>query len=314
MGFIPLLFSLYSTIIGWSVVATDGPAPRYINQLVDNGEGLLLYGGKNDQEAYNDLWIWKEGKWTEIGTSGVGRWDHSYAYLETTGQLVVFGGRAFQNVQGVEERVDLSDTRIFQDGHWEELEIDNPGPRSSHGMASQNGRVILYGGRNGSQLRADTWAFDGMWSRVDAGDTAGPGERYGHSMAYDPASRMIYLFGGFDGQNLLNDLWAFDGAHWTEIDTKTRPAARMAHSMQFNSQGVGVLFGGWDSSGKVSDECWIWNGNWKKFDSGDVPQGRLAGALGYDRAENHFILFGGSLEFGGKFLTETWKLSENPNH
>ena len=294
----------------WEKVAIDGPEPRYINQLVFANHSLLLFGGKNSSSnGFDDLWEWRDGKWTLLGNGATKRWDHSYVYMSNLDQLFLFGGRTFQDVQGKEERVDLNDSWTYKNKQWEVLPIDGPEPRSSHGLvfyATEN-RVILFGGRNQGKIFDDTWTFDGTsWSRLNV---QGPSKRYGHSLAYDPTSQTVFLFGGFDGEKLLKDLWAFEEGRWTEIETEKKPSPRMAHAMQFDDKGTAVLFGGWDESNALSGDLWIWaNGKWRISNTDNMPQARLSCAIGYDGKQDAFILFGGSTGFNGTFLAETWEL------
>ncbi len=295
----------------WRIAANDGPSPRYVNQIVSTGESLLLFGGKHsDSDGFDDLWEWKEGQWQLLGNGASKRWDHSCVYMGNRNQLMLFGGRAFRETGGEEERVDLNESWVYANEEWERLAIDGPGARSSHGMAylAEKQQVTLFGGRNGRDLLGDTWTFDGeAWSQLQID---GPSNRYGHAMAYDLASKRVYLFGGFDGDRLLDDWWAFDGETWKEIEVSVKPAARMAHAMQFDQEGNGVLFGGWDDSNQVSNELWVWsNGAWEQRSTENAPQARLSCALGYDAMNDELILFGGSTGFGEGFLSETWALS-----
>ena len=306
---------LLSNTYEWQIVSSNGPEPRYINQMVYANNRLILYGGKNSgNKGFDDLWEWKNGKWNSLGNGASKRWDHSYAYMENYDQIFMFGGRTFKDIEDKEERVDLNDNWIYKNGEWEKLEINSPDPRSSHSIVFYQNKqqVILFGGRSKDEIFGDTWSFDGKgWSKLEI---AGPKKRYGHSLTYDPISKTVYLFGGYNGENLLNDLWAFNGEKWREIETEIKPSPRMAHAMQFDNEGSAVLFGGWDDSNSVSGDLWIWtNGKWGRFNNENMPHARLSCAIGYDNLNDEFILFGGSTGFGGEFLPETWKLSLTKN-
>jgi hypothetical protein len=57
-------------------------------------------------------------------------------------------------------------------------------------------------------------------SSVEASDTGTlPPARYGHSMAYDPASGTVVLFAGRDFHGGFNDTWAYEPSanSWTEL-------------------------------------------------------------------------------------------------
>lgn len=316
MKIVLILFLLLSAIPsdGWQIATNEGPPPRYINQLASTQNSLVLFGGKHSSnKGYNDIWEWKDGKWKRLGAAGIKRWDHSLVYMETLEAIFLYGGRSFQYVQGKEERVDLNDNWVYKKGQWKALAIDSPAPRSSHSMAyfEKGQQVILFGGRNKTEVFGDTWSFDGTkWSRLALN---GPRKRYGHSLTYDPKSKAVHLFGGFDGDQLLNDHWIFEGEEWVELKPSIKPAPRMAHAMQFDSEGNAALFGGWDDSNQVSGELWIWTGEkWAKPQTGKSPPARLSAAMGYDPSLDAFFLFGGSTGFGEGFLSETWKLTLPP--
>lgn len=303
-----ILFGLDA--IGWQIAATDGPEPRYINQMVFANNGLIVFGGKNSSsDGFNDLWLWENDKWSFIAKGATKRWDHSYTYMENEDQLFLFGGRALKNSRESDERIDLNDSWIYKGGEWKVLNISNPNPRSSHSMVFDANRkeVILFGGRS-KEVFDDTWSFDGAnWKKLEV---SGPSKRYGHSVTYDPSSKAVYLFGGYNGKKLLNDLWMFNEYGWTEVETEVKPSPRMAHAMQFDNKGNAVLFGGWSDSKSVSDELWYWkDSKWTLTSFINSPEGRLSCAIGFNEIDDTFILFGGSTGFGGEFLPETWKLN-----
>lgn len=307
-----MLLSVLTKSQEWEIVSLKGPGPRYINQLVYSNDGILLFGGKhNNNKGYSDLWKWDGKNWNLLDSaSTVGkRWDHSYVFMSEGYKLFLFGGRTFRIINGKEERTDLNDNWIYKNGKWEELIIKSPQVRSSHALAFDinNEKVILFGGRNKNNVFGDTWAFNGKkWEQLDI---SGPPQRFGHTLVYDPISEAIYLFGGHDGEKLLNDFWSYKDDQWIELKTKHKPSPRMAHSMQFDNNGKAILFGGWDNSNSVSGELWKWSDKeWNILDLEKVPQARLSHAIGFDIKNEEFLLFGGSTGFSGKFLSETWKL------
>ena len=186
---------LLSNTYEWQIVSSNGPEPRYINQMIYANNRLILYGGKNsDNKGFDDLWEWKNGKWNSLGNGATKRWDHSYAYMENYDQIFIFGGRTFKDIQGKEERVDLNDNWIYKNGEWKKLEINSPDPRSSHSIVFYQNKqqVILFGGRSKDEIFGDTWSFDGeKWNKLEV---FGPVKRYGHTLTYNSASKTIYLF------------------------------------------------------------------------------------------------------------------------
>src|SRR5207249_11986892 len=101
-------------------------------------------------------------------------------------------------------------------------EVDDAGPvaRGLNGLAYDAVReqVVRFGGAdNASNVRGDTWAWDGTeWTQI--ADT-GPEARYVHAMTFDVAGERVLVFGGVSAppaSAALADTWAWDGAAWTE--------------------------------------------------------------------------------------------------
>jgi len=99
------LLGLNST--DWEIASSNGPESRYINQLAQSQDGLLLFGGKNSGDGFNDLWQWKDDKWHYKGEGATKRWDHSFVYMMKDKQLFLFGGRSFEILDGKKQRIDL---------------------------------------------------------------------------------------------------------------------------------------------------------------------------------------------------------------
>ncbi len=303
-----LLFILLQDSAEWSKMELEGPAPRYVQNLASDSAALYLFAGKNSaSDGFNDLWRWKDDQWEQLPSGATPRWDLPIIYEKDREQLVVFGGRSFDQDKN---RVELNDTWIFKENSWSQVKTKGPSPRSSHTMAyhSKSKRTILFGGRNSSEFTGDTWAFNGeTWGQLTI---EGPEKRMGHTLVEDPKTGNLILFGGNNGQDLLNDTWVFNGREWKEIKLDQAPSPRMAHTMEFDQNGNGILFGGW--GGQVSNETWRFSEErWQLITTADSPEARLSGALGFDQEKKKFILFGGSSEFGNGFHSGTWEFSLN---
>jgi hypothetical protein len=96
---------------------------------------------------------------------------------------------------------------------WVQLTPTNSPPARSYlAMAYDpvSGKVIMFGGDNGTTYLNDTWVFDGVtWTEVTVNTP--PPARAAAQMAYDSVTQKIVLFGGFDGRNYLGDTWLWDG-------------------------------------------------------------------------------------------------------
>ncbi|NAY93394.1 hypothetical protein GTQ34_15900 [Muricauda sp. JGD-17] len=288
-----------------SKISSSGPSPRYVNNLVYDNGNICLIGGKNNENSFNDFWIWDKNQWNLSGSFPIKIWDHSYVKLGDSDIIFLFGGRTFQDEKS-NLRIDLDSTWIYEDNMWSNLKIDGPENRSSHQLVFFNKleKVVLFGGRNKDKVFGDTWIFyQNNWKLLNS---TNPPKRFGHSLAYDSKSNLVYMFGGHDGVNLLNDFWSFDGDTWKKLSVPNGPSPRMAHTMQFDDRGNLVVFGGWDGSAKASDELWYYSkGKWQEIHMRKSLEGRLSGAMVFDPFKRRFFLFGGSTGFDGAFHDKT---------
>jgi hypothetical protein len=171
--------------------------------------------------------------------------------------------------------------------------------------------VLLFGGRAGAALFADTWSWDGTaWTRLQPASS--PPAREAHSMACDAARGRIVLFGGAGrfGAPLFGDAWEWDGTTWTELHAFPAPSSRSGHAMAWDAlRGRAILFGGYDGATFLPlGDTWEWDGvKWTPRTPADGyrPQPRSRHALGYDAARGRVLLHGGEDRFGLR-IADTW--------
>ena len=153
-----------------------------------------------------------------------------------------------------------------------------------------------------------------------------PSPRLQAKMAFDEQARVGVLFGGRgldDGATGLvhanDETWVWIRDQWIQQFPATRPQARSAHSMTYDSQrGRVLLFGGRLESTELrgrfglAGDTWAWkNGEWQQIDTGAAPPARYYADMTYDRARDRVLLFGG-YHYGadGKTLEtlhDTWE-------
>ena len=82
---------------------------------------------------------------------------------------------------------------------WVQLSLNiSPPARSYLAMTYDpaSGKVIMFGGFDGTGYLNDTWTFDGTsWSRVQT--PLSPPARAASQMAYDAITQKVVLFGGY---------------------------------------------------------------------------------------------------------------------
>ncbi|MGH2401560.1 MAG: Kelch repeat-containing protein, partial [Candidatus Limnocylindria bacterium] len=115
---------------------------------------------------------------------------------------------------------------------WTQLDVDGPPAREDHTWTLVPGGEIayLFGGRDGSTVFDDTWAFDlnaHTWTRLEP--PSRPAARFGHEAAWVDGVGLVVFAGQADASTFFNDLWAYEPTAdaWTELPaTGAQPTAR----------------------------------------------------------------------------------------
>ncbi|HYI07866.1 MAG TPA: kelch repeat-containing protein [Thermoanaerobaculia bacterium] len=131
-------------------------------------------------------------------------------------------------------------------------------------------------------------------------------------MAYDEREEVTILFGGrgtvdaatTSGLHASDETWFWNGGRWLQQYPATKPPARSAHNMVYDSKnGRVVMFGGRvEAAERAADatflnDLWAYeNGNWIAIDgsASERPAPRQNAGMAYDRARDRFVVYGGS--------------------
>lgn len=121
---------------------------------------VVMFGGYNGSSRFHDTWEWDGVNWLQRSPAGqipARRHDLAMVFDAARGRSVLFGG-----YQG---SINMNDT-------WEWEGVDAPGwiprspgmvppARSVHAMVydTRRGRVVLFGGDDGTNVRGDTWVY-----------------------------------------------------------------------------------------------------------------------------------------------------------
>ena len=217
--------------------------------------------------------------------------------------LVLFGG---ENSTGN----GVGDTWVYDGTTWTDqipTSASTPAPRINTTMAydAARGETVLFGGYDGSGVRADTWTFDGTaWTQEAPANS--PPARDSAMMAYDASTQQVVLYGGWSSPNHLSDTWTWNGSTWTEV-TGTAPPARYNGSMAYHpASGDVVLFGGSGQTTYLAD-TWTFDGSaWTEETPANSPTARAYAAMAYYPAATSLVLTGGISESGDTVFADTW--------
>ncbi len=198
---------------------------------------------------------------------------------------------------------------------WDKWNDHGEEPVGQEGAAmaydSARGRMLLFGGFNGSATTNETWEWDGTaWTQLNP--VTRPSARSGHAMAYDSARGKVVLFGGaVESSN--DETWEWSGTNWTQMYPTNNPSARKGHAMAYDSvRGKVVLFGGgeyYDGYFHDYQDTWEWDGaNWAQIIPTNKPAALSGHAMAYDDIRGKVILFGGTSFYDNASHTnqETW--------
>ena len=171
-------------------------------------EQLILFGGGPNSNfgsaTFNDTWNWTGTDWVNLipnspTNNPPARYGASMAFDSATRELILFGGGSVVSGTSL-----LSDTWSWDGTNWNQhTPAHSPSARLFAAMAFDvaTGQLILFGGLDAfGNVLNDTWKWTGTdWMNVSPNPstpTNTPPDRFGASMAYDPATGQLILFGG----------------------------------------------------------------------------------------------------------------------
>jgi len=289
-----------------------------------------------------ELWEWDPGSGAISGRSSKGpvaRSQHSMVFEKSSGKVLLFGGATNLSIDvelnlGDDVSVGLGDTWEWDPaaGKWTQIQ-PKAAPSARYGGAlvwdSTRSRAVLFGGMEKSQVglpgipKQDTWEWDPTtqtWTdRTIAGDKPTP--RFGHAMAYDPASGMVVLVGGWDIDSTggLADVWQWDpstGA-WTLRLTGSEPnlpTARMYASLVTDTARSRLDLVGGEAEVSRDGEIWELDPVAATFTDrtptlGKWPPPRASYAMAFCPATGKTYMFGGTGDdpFANIFFDDLWE-------
>ena len=132
--------------------------------------------------------------------------------------------------------------------------------------------------------------------------------RWGHAMAFCPATGKTYVFGGATNQYLypsLDEMWEWDGSSWSQVQSDVRPPSRAYAAMAYDPvRNSLIMYGGQNGQPvytgvfTVIGDTWEWQSSTRKWsqlfpESSPGPQG--SPGMVTDSGRGKVLLFGESV-------------------
>jgi len=257
-------------------------------QESDNRE-LISGSFAGVMNAANDLWLYRNQKWSEIAVGldvPAARSFFGFSVLpHGDGSFILFGGFSVKRLPELSDtwKLTLAVAGESYTGNWNLIEPTGSSPSGRAGLGlvrSNDGKIHLFGGGvfDWKKIDAGTekllfravipsedlhWTFDSAtdeWTKLESTGTV-PSARCFSGLVKGTSFRetSLFLFGGIDGNgNLLNDLWEYRtiGSTWREISSflvGQPPSPRLGLGLISDDSGNLYVVGGEGASAGLRD-------------------------------------------------------------
>ncbi len=312
------------------------PPARYAISLTydPSRTRLVLYGGHGGGSAlyeFNGL-SWSAVTPTDVEGDGNPPYlfNHAGTYWgdSQSGEVFVFGGSYDANWSGSKQ----NKSWFFNGKRWLLAQLTDPegdgNPQAVDYPAAAydplDNVVVMSGGASNSGKKNGTWLLhdhgNGSYS-WELAATGGPGDKYGHSMVWDPTREVVVAFGGYSNQT-----YEWDGQQWTFLfpedpEAPGLPKTRRDQALAAvpDRESV-VLFGGRrNKGGDEYNDAWEWDGvTWERLEIADpdgdgMPTGRYGHGMALESWSGDLLMYGGSSN-GDELWRGRWAGQTRPGH
>lgn len=201
----------WTTSSPWNVInVANGPSPRNGHRVVVFGGRMFLFGGWDQTQYYNDLYVldltstmsYGSGSWIQMVNNGVAGMPpprNSFALETSSSRIVIFGG-FYHNVAGSGPWTDCSgpnDNCIWYNDVW----VYHPGGMPAGGLI---------------QPSAAAMATNPGWTQMSTNGPTPPGRFWA---ATGIISDQLFVYGGQAQGGALSDLWVlnFVTNSWAQV-------------------------------------------------------------------------------------------------
>ena len=310
----------------WSELSPAGSPPserRGHTAIYDPvRDRMVVFGGFNGIGFPNDAWALSlagSPAWTSLTPAGnppSAREKHAAIYDPVRDRMVVFGGR------DASLRNDVWALSLAGNPVWSELSPAGSPPSGRYRHTAiydpVRDRMTVFGGRDTSGLRNDSWALSlagsPAWSELSPAGSP-PFERQEHTAIYDPVRDRMVVFGGRVASGIpRNDVWALSLAGspaWSKL-SPAGASPRDEHTAIYDPvRDRMVVFGGYDGTSSRRNDVWALSlaGSpaWSElFPAGSPPSGRYGHTAFYDPVRDRMLIFAG---YDGTDRNDVWALS-----
>jgi cysteine-rich repeat protein len=269
-------------------IPTNTPGPLWPPNLAfDSRIGKIVLHGGLGPDGEPGTWVY-DGSWTKLDAAGdpTTPTRPSLAFDQTRQTLVTFTSNS---------AADTIATFEFNGTDWvEKTNLTPSPPRRQGAMFAYHpglGKLVLFGGQtntaNGTEVLADTWAYDGTWEQI--GGVSPPGRRTG-ALVTDPVNQRVWLFGGSktDGSAPFEDEWELTGEGWVNRTPRFAPPPALDATAAYSRDDHSLMVVG----GGNGSELWSHDGARWRHET-DASVGRTSARLAYDPDQRRFVLTGG---------------------
>ncbi|WP_456375910.1 Kelch repeat-containing protein [Thiolapillus sp.] len=255
------------------------PLPRTGHTAIWTGNRMIIWGGvgadgvNNSGASYNPV----NGQWTAINTTNAPSARTGHTAIWTGTEMIAWGGwdKAEDATSHSGGRYDpAADSWQATASQW------SPRKRSGHSAIWTGNEMIIWGGREWSQLdsggRYDP--ITDLWTPVSQVDA--PAARQAHTAVWTGTEMLIWGGDGWDG----NTVYMQDGGRynpitdsWQAVSIAGAPSVRNMHTAVWSGNEM-IVWGGWNGS--------IYLGSGGRYDPAAdswaiLPSGSLAARIGH---------------------------------
>jgi len=241
----------------WKPVSSlNAPLARYNHTAVWTGTRMIVWGGFDgvNQLSSGSTYDPVADSWAAIPAVAIGRMQHSAIW--TGSSMIIYGG--YSESAGIDTYLpagDVAGGMSYDPGNqvWSGVvQMGQPSARASHISAFLHGKMLVWGGYNGSSSLDTGAMYDPATLAWMATNTPAPERRRYHTaVVLDNPARLV-VWGGSSDTGPLNSGGVFDPSAngWETLPVVL--SARWLHSAVSTGNGM-ILWGGRGTAGELGD-------------------------------------------------------------